>query len=254
MVPSDGELLSAYHTAKAQNPSYGISRLHAALKQTSPEWAVSEKRLRKLVAVPTEEAGLVADTGLDPTLDISAIAPKLKARLFSGEKGKGLVAREKIQQGEVVWSEEPWIVTADSYVSSCASTDSRDLYKPLLQQQMCSQCFTLWPTRNPPLSVACPHCDMAHFCNRLCLSKATASAAHHPLLCPGQNRAALDLIYYIHSTSGRHLEAVARIIAKWRGEREWGDAEVVEQRVWKGMARVSIERKEMERKEWQVKS
>ena len=120
---------------------------------------------------------------------------------------------------------------------------------------MCSQCFTLFAQRNPPLSCSCPHCDMAHFCNRLCLSKATTSAAHHPLLCPGQNKAALDLLYYIHSTAGRHLEAVAKIIARWRGEREWGDAEQadrIEQRVWNGMARVNMETKEMERKEWCV--
>lgn len=120
---------------------------------------------------------------------------------------------------------------------------------------MCSQCFTLFAQRNPPLSCSCPHCDMAHFCNRLCLSKATTSAAHHPLLCPGQNKAALDLLYYIHSSAGRHLEAVAKIIARWRGEREWGEAghaAEIEQRVWSGMARVNMETKEMERKEWCV--
>lgn len=94
---------------------------------------------------------------------------------------------------------------------------------------------------------------MAHFCNRLCRSKAGVTAAHHDLLCPGQNKAALELLLYIHKTAGRHLEAAAKIIAKWRGEREWGaddKAEEVEKRVWEGTARVSLEKKEMERKEW----
>ena len=111
---------------------------------------------------------------------------------------------------------------------------------------MCSQCFTAFPQRNPPLSVSCPHCDMAHFCNRLCLSKAQSSA-HHPLLCPGQNKGALELLKYIHRNAARHLDATAKIVAKWRA----GDANVY-QRVWEGMARVSLEKKEMERKEWYV--
>ena len=33
--------------------------------------------------------------------------------MFGGEKGKGLIAKEKIERGDVVWQEEPWIVTAD---------------------------------------------------------------------------------------------------------------------------------------------
>lgn len=120
-VPTDDELLPAYQRIKQQDSSLGLAKVLAQLKVANPEWAVSEKRLRKVVAggqvvrpPSSDEAGLVADTGLDPTIDIAHIAPKVKARLFGGEKGKGLVAREKIQQGEVVWQEEPWIVTADS--------------------------------------------------------------------------------------------------------------------------------------------
>lgn len=116
---------------------------------------------------------------------------------------------------------------------------------------MCAQCFTLFNQRNPPLSVGCPNCDSAHFCNRLCLAKAQSSA-HHPLLCPGQNPGALELLVYIHKTGSRHLEAVAKMIAKWRGEREWGsDASLVEQRVW-SFARVNVEQKQKERREWSV--
>jgi hypothetical protein len=120
-VPTDDELLPAYRRIKERDPSLGLAKVLAQLKLANPEWAVSEKRLRKVVAgvqvdhsSAADEAGLVADTGLDPTIDIANIAPKVKARLFGGEKGKGLVAREKIQQGEVVWQEDPWIVTADS--------------------------------------------------------------------------------------------------------------------------------------------
>jgi hypothetical protein len=51
----------------------------------------------------------------------------------------------------------------------------------------------------------------------------------------------------------RNYDAVVRIIAKWRGERDWGvpgAAEKVEERVWRGTARMNFEQKASERKEW----
>lgn len=133
---------------------------------------------------------------------------------------------------------------------------SSNLYSPLLSQQMCTQCYTYFSRPAPPLSVPCPYCPLAHFCNRLCLSKARSSASHHELLCPSQNPGCKELLEYINQQGNRPVEAVARIVAKWRGEREWsgeGEAKKVEERVWKGMARVNQEKKESERKEWCVR-
>lgn len=131
VAPSDKELSPVVTKLRTENPSTGVPKLLQQLKSEHSDWAVSEKRLRKLLqalnlpstAVDTAvdstggdgdgEKGLVADTGLDPSINVGGIAPKVKARIFGGEKGKGLVAREKILQGEVSWSEEPWIVTAD---------------------------------------------------------------------------------------------------------------------------------------------
>lgn len=129
------------------------------------------------------------------------------------------------------------------------------MYPYLRAQRMCTQCLTIFSRPNPPLSAPCPHCDTAHFCNRLCLSRAQASASHHDLLCPGQNPAAKDLLKFVHAQGARHLDAVAKIIALWRGERELGQkgkAKELEQRVWHGMARINQERKEAERREWCV--
>jgi hypothetical protein len=56
---------------------------------------------------------------------------------------------------------------------------------------------------------------------------------------------------YINQNNNRSVEGVARIIAKWRGEREWGgNAMQVHDKVWKGMARADQEKKEQEKKEW----
>ena len=116
---------------------------------------------------------------------------------------------------------------------------------------MCAQCFTLFSRPSPPLSVPCPHCDQAIFCNRLCYSRADTSGAHPDLLCIGLNPAAEPLWEMIRHTSGRHVETAAKIIARWRLEREKdkGKAKEIEQRVW-SMARVSVEAKEREKKEW----
>lgn len=116
LTPSHDALLPIIRQLRVQHPDLGASKLLLQLKTAQPEWAVSEKRLRKLLQMisPTiDEPGLVADTHMDPTLQVTEIAPKVKAKMFGGEKGKGLVAREKIQEGEVVWQEEPWVVTAD---------------------------------------------------------------------------------------------------------------------------------------------
>ncbi|KAK8844659.1 hypothetical protein IAR55_006506 [Kwoniella newhampshirensis] len=265
IFPAEDALNPAVSDLKTAHPSLGITKLFAQLKIDHPDWTVSEKRFRKALqsvagsttvsngtpassngdaSSSTLESVLIADTGMDPSIDIASIAPKVKVKMFSGGKGKGLVAKERLQQGEVLWQEEPWIVTADP-----------ELYPFLASKRMCSQCFTLFPQADPPLSVSCSFCDTAHFCTRLCYSKARSkTAAHHDLLCPGQNPDVVNLLTFIHQKRARSIDAVARIIARWRGERDWGDktkADEIEHRVWKGMARVSQRKKEMERKEWE---
>ena len=147
-VPSDDELLPLVTSLKASYPDLGIAKLLAQLKIDHPTISVSEKRLRKVLAQTqapapevngdgkVAEAGgaqskdgskdLIADTGLDTTIDWS-IAPKIKVKMFKDGKGKGLVAREKLLEGEAIWSEDPWITTTSPYVVSLTSyTHQRD--------------------------------------------------------------------------------------------------------------------------------
>ena len=270
LSPRDDALITAASDLRLVYPTLGIAKLLIQLKSLHPEWMVSEKRFRKVLqTAPIDEGslksqsetGLVAVTGIDPSVDVARLAPKVKVKMFGGEKGKGLVAKDKILMGDVLWQEEPWIVTADPSVLLVCTfgedlvvlTNFRNMYQYLLSQRMCTQCLTMFNRQNPPLSVSCPHCDTAHFCNRLCLSRAATSASHHPFLCPGENPGSLDLLTFIHKQGSRHVDCVAKIIAQWRGEREWGGAgkaEEIERRVWSGMARVNAEDKEMERREW----
>ncbi|TXT05059.1 hypothetical protein VHUM_03879 [Vanrija humicola] len=252
--PSEADLVAAVKTVREAHPALGIVKLWAQLKADRPEWSVSEKRFRKALGAASEGGAsassatakpkkneLVAQTGLDATLDITAVAPKVKAKMFGGTKGKGVVAKAKIQAGEVLWQEEPWIACLDPG------------FKPhLAARRLCANCLTQWE-QLPPMAVACPGCSDAHFCNRLCLSRARPHASHHELLCEGANPAAREINSLVTAREWRSLDVVARIVARWRGERAWGElgaAEAVEKRVWGGIARVNMEVREAEKADW----
>ncbi|WRT63316.1 uncharacterized protein IL334_000221 [Kwoniella shivajii] len=273
VAPSDEELNSAAIILRSAHPSLGIGKLLAQLKLDNPEWSISEKRFKRFLPRPSssssekgqgdgevngggsgsgssnvtevnqKDGGLIAQTGIDTFLDIKQIAPKVKVKMFKDGKGKGLVVREKLQMGEMIWQEDPWIATNDI-----------SLTQYLTSREMCSQCLTLFPQPNPPLSVPCTFCGEAQFCNRLCYSKAVkGSSGHHDLLCPGQNKEVKSILKLIQSKQNRDLQAVIKIIAKWRGEREWGSSSArkeIEDRIWNSMARVNQRTKEEERREW----
>ena len=146
-VPPDEDVLVPYLSGlRESHPDFGVPRLLHHLKTEHPEWAVSEKRVRKTLqsilssnhsanghhesdgmekgtcdesngqngvnGTKQEDDELIAQTGMDATLNLTEMGiTKVKVRMFSGGKGKGLVVREKIQEKEVLWQEEPWIVT-----------------------------------------------------------------------------------------------------------------------------------------------
>lgn len=249
--PEEGELAAAVTTVRAAHPDLGILKLWAALKEAHPEWTVSEKRFRKALAAQggsgaspaaaVADDELVAHTGLDSTLDIAAVAPKVKAKVFGGTKGKGLVARSKLEAGEFLWHEEPWVACPDPTIK-----------KHLEDQVLCTHCLAMWQPP-PPGAVQCRDCSKAFFCNRLCMSRGSSSGSHHVLLCEGVNPLASKLNRFMAESEWRSIDAVARIIARWRGERAWGEegaAEAIEKRVWDSMARLNMRVREEGKEDW----
>ncbi|KAK7045435.1 hypothetical protein VNI00_007688 [Paramarasmius palmivorus] len=188
ITPSDVDLREALKSLKASNPSLGIPKIHALLLQTHPEWLVSEKRTRKFL----QNEGLVLST--EPAtpktrypssrvirdLDVPRWSSKVEVKYFNKNKGKGLVAKEKIAEGETIWKEDPFLVAAEctSLVTNCPSSSSD-----------------------------CP----AHFCNRLCQAR---SAKHHPLLCPVQNPASVPLLKWARETEWLALHALAQLTSR----------------------------------------
>jgi hypothetical protein len=49
IVPHDGQLLDAVLPIRAKTPSLGVPKILAKIKETNPDWQLSEKRLRKFL-------------------------------------------------------------------------------------------------------------------------------------------------------------------------------------------------------------
>src|SRR6267154_1401249 len=141
--PPDEDLKAAVAFLKKEHPALGIAKLHALLLSDNPSWAVSEKRLRRILknsnpdSPLTQHQGLeyvTTDTTLGPGpssspsttvskaahiyplstlvegLDLSRWTTTIKVKYFDRIKGKGLVAKDPISEGQVVWKEDPFII------------------------------------------------------------------------------------------------------------------------------------------------
>lgn len=120
--PPEDVLKSALLALKSANPTIGVPKLHALLLAEHTEWMVSEKRTRKVL----QSEGLVQNTagapsagqifpnsGLIDGLDIAKWTTKVEVKYFNKTKGKGLVAKEQITEGETIWKEDPFILAPE---------------------------------------------------------------------------------------------------------------------------------------------
>jgi hypothetical protein len=138
-VPSNEELQAELLILKSENPTLGIVKTHARLLSTHPGWSVSEKRVRKIIKELEKNASSLNGDGdegeTDPAhsshivyptsrviekLDVGKWTNKVQVRYFSRKKGKGLVARERIETGEVIWKEDPFVI-APEWSGHCGS-------------------------------------------------------------------------------------------------------------------------------------
>ncbi|GJJ14018.1 hypothetical protein Clacol_008275 [Clathrus columnatus] len=252
--PSEAELLAVLRTLRSDNPTLGQTKLHTLLLKTYPTWAVSEKRFRRIVhengltAVKAASDAVVADiettlieggrTKVYPTyrisenLDISKWTKKVEVRYFGKRKGKGLVAVERIAEGETVWKEDPWIIAPEWEIYS-------------LQQSSASCMYCTTPLTGSSLSVSCPSqpCP-ARFCNRLCLQK---SHLVHPLLCPTQNPASISLMDLAKRAEWMGLHALAQQTARILLSFEKSEEEYTKEwKILRGFAEMGMEDRVLE--------
>ena len=121
--PSEDDLKGALLALKTANPTLGIPKIHALLLAEHPEWMVGEKRTRKVLQHEglgqTASGNGAAPGQVYPTskliegLDVAKWTTKVEVKYFGKAKGKGLVAKEAISEGEVIWKEDPFILAPE---------------------------------------------------------------------------------------------------------------------------------------------
>ncbi|KAI6037978.1 hypothetical protein EDC04DRAFT_2896996 [Pisolithus marmoratus] len=216
----DDELRAALTTLKREKPSLGVAKIHTLLLETNPTWSVSEKRVRKilqeegLLIVNTSDkakdgkedrsTGVYPSSSLNKGLDVNKWSKKVEVRYFDAIKGKGLVAMEKISQGEVIWKEDPFILAPEW-----------EIYDLQVSSRACGFCSTIIRDHSPlhvpcqasTSSTPCP----AIFCNRLCRLQ---SDKVHPLLCQARNQASIPLLAFARKTEWLAVHALAQCTSR----------------------------------------
>jgi len=123
--PPEEDLKTAVVSLKKEHPTLGIAKLHALLLSENPTWTVSEKRLRRILknSDPDTPAGggpspatgthVYPSSTLVEGLDIAKWTTAVEVKYFDRRKGKGLVAKEPISEGQVVWKEDPFVIAPE---------------------------------------------------------------------------------------------------------------------------------------------
>ncbi|EGO03005.1 hypothetical protein SERLA73DRAFT_103070 [Serpula lacrymans var. lacrymans S7.3] len=216
VAPPEDELKPVLLSLKADNPTLGVAKVHNLLLSTHPEWTVSEKRVRKILqneglilSTPEGKAlsnrsGIVYPSSrIIEKLDVSKWSKKIEVKYFDHIKGKGLTAKEKIADGEVLWKEDHFVIAPEW-----------EIYNLQTSSRACAFCTT--PLSESKLIIACPASTSASFCpamfcNRLCLAR---SAKTHPLLCPSRNPASVPLLSFVKKAQWMALHALAQCTSR----------------------------------------
>ncbi|KAI0048513.1 SET domain-containing protein [Auriscalpium vulgare] len=208
-TPADEELRSAVLALREQHPVLGISKFHALLLEGQPGWSVSEKRMRRFLPAPPTTTPLGRTGEIYPSsrliddLELEKWTGAVEVKLFDKKKGKGLIAKRAIAEGETVWKEDPFVIAPEW-----------DIYDLVYSSRACGSCTT--PLTDSPLVLPCPASSSStfcpiRFCNRLCLSRSTRT---HPLVCAAQNPSCVPLLAFARRTEWLALHALTQCAAR----------------------------------------
>ena len=130
--PPEEALRSAVQSLRNQHPTLGVAKLHAVLLSENSEWAVSEKRLRRMMiaegltlqpppqqrkATTTPKASpgahIYPSSTLIEGLDVTKWTAAAEIKYFDKRRGKGIIAKEAISEGQVIWKEDPFIIAPE---------------------------------------------------------------------------------------------------------------------------------------------
>jgi hypothetical protein len=124
VIPTEDEVRKAVIELKARNPASGVAKIHNFLLDANLSWTVSEKRVRKILqgeglvrsdsGIPSTNTNTIHPSSrLNKSLDLGKWTSRVEVRYFDAIRGKGLVAKEKIAKGDVLWKEDPFILAPE---------------------------------------------------------------------------------------------------------------------------------------------
>ncbi|GAO47557.1 hypothetical protein G7K_1762-t1 [Saitoella complicata NRRL Y-17804] len=117
ITPTEHELIKQVTAIRNEHgQTLGVPKLLAQVKDQKPDWAVSEKRLRKVLAqynlgnAPPKGTALpnAAVSHLTPNFDIKDTTTKLAVKEVKG-RGKGLYGTEDTKSGTSIFEEIPYV-------------------------------------------------------------------------------------------------------------------------------------------------
>ena len=139
--PAEEDLKAAVASLKKEHPTLSIAKLHALILSENVSWAVSEKRTRRILkssngdnqeleyattgnpcgpgpssspsTTGSKAAHVCPSSTLIEGLDVSKWTTTIEDKYFDKKKGKGLVAKEPISEGQTVWKEDPFIIALE---------------------------------------------------------------------------------------------------------------------------------------------
>ncbi|KAH8988997.1 SET domain-containing protein [Lactarius hatsudake] len=241
--PPEEDLRSAVLSLRNEHPTLGVVKLHALLLSENSEWAVSEKRLRRIMtaegltlqrkATPAAESGAhtYPSSTLIDGLDVAKWTAAVEVKYFDKQRGKGLITKESISEGQVVWKEDPFIIAPEW-----------DIYDLQVASRACGYCTT--PLTDSSLVLRCPASNSsapcpARFCHRLCLKR---SEKTHPLLCPAQNPGSVPLLAFGRKHVWMALHALTQCAARLLLAQQAGDDVLRDDwRVYRALAELGME-------------
>ncbi|KAG8933651.1 SET domain-containing protein 5 [Tulasnella sp. 418] len=265
--PSDEDLLTVVHSLRENNGVFGAKSLLSAILASNPTWTLSEKRLRKLLqreglTLPSVPPGLErakhGSSKAKPTLSsdglefphsqmnddiltrLEQFSKKVEIKFFDAQRGKGIVAKEPIEENEVIWKEDPFV--------HCPAPWELQAHQSALLR--CAFCLTSLPSpKSPP--IPCPaSCGTASWCTRLCYKR---HQAQHTFLCPQLNPAVNQLWTFVIDEKWIALGAWMRVVALLLAE--WVDGKDSDSPSWKlvrGLAEMSMKERVKLLPNWQA--
>ncbi|KAG1761207.1 hypothetical protein EDD22DRAFT_897873 [Suillus occidentalis] len=196
VIPTEDEVRKAAIELKKGNPASGVAKIHSLLLGANLSWTVSEKRVRKIL----QSEGLVRSDGtpsvttniihpsfrLNQSLDIDRWTSRVEVKYFDAIKGKGLVAKENIAKGDVLWKEDPFILAPEW-----------EMYDLQRASEACSFCSC----------IICDHSPLHMSCEASTTATPCTARYSHPLLCSARNPASWMALHALAQCTSRLLLA-----------------------------------------------